>query len=312
MNAIPKITKEHYIKAWDFPIGASVPTAVDICNRAIEIALAEQQAQQESEFITAAQARELGAGKAEWRHNLYRPNWVICVKGLDYKSEINGVAVEYRAIKKSEPVDAMVLRSDFDFCYQDKQRCIKLIEDVYELVCDNKMSEAKAMLEKRVNNSNVNIPPFIEPVETEEESNASWAAIDAPIPHAALRAEYAKQVAEGATGFYLWEHSNSSKNWIGTHKPDFSDMHYRYTDISCMVSKDGEPAIRMTRDKAQELQRKLGDSVQWSHSDMTIYADESLIFNIKGTYTYRPKQPTWTGSREDVLALLEEKGLICI
>jgi hypothetical protein len=30
----------------------------------------------------------------------------------------------------------------------------------------------------------------------------------------------------------------------------------------------------------------------------------------RGRYELRPKQPTWTGSREDVIALLKDEGLL--
>jgi hypothetical protein len=66
-------------------------------------------------------------------------------------------------------------------------------------------------------------------------------------------------------------------------------LEYRCTDISCYVSKDDEPAIRMLRTEAQELQAALGDTVVWKHPNMTIYVDESLGFSVKGTYTYCTK-----------------------
>lgn len=62
-------------------------------------------------------------------------------------------------------ITSTVLRSDFDFVMADKQRCIKLIEDVYELLIDGRVKEAKELMQTRVNNLTVNIPPFIEPVE---------------------------------------------------------------------------------------------------------------------------------------------------
>jgi hypothetical protein len=37
-------------------------------------------------------------------------------------------------------------------------------------------------------------------------------------------------------------------------------------------------------------------------------------YNDQAKYCYelRPKQSTWTGSRDDVIALLKEKGVLCI
>jgi hypothetical protein len=124
-------------------------------------------------------------------------------------------------------------------------------------------------------------------------------------PNAALRAEYAKQVAEGTTGFYLWEFKSKDDFTAPTHwveeRPEFLPaFQYRYTDISCMVSKDGEPAIRMLRTDAQELQRKMGDTVTWSHPDMDVYADESLAFNAKGTYTYSTRATVKQAQSESI------------
>lgn len=60
--------------------------------------------------------------------------------------------------KHHEPVEqATVLRSDFDFVIQDKQRGVKLIQEVYALLVDDKSIEAKELLQKRVNNMNVDI-----------------------------------------------------------------------------------------------------------------------------------------------------------
>lgn len=83
-------------------------------------------------------------------------------------------------------------------------------------------------------------------------------------PHAALRAEYAKQIAEGTTGFHLWEASALPNKWTDIGIPDWSlNLQYRCTDISCIVSKDGEPAIRMLRTEAQALQRQTKDTHDW-------------------------------------------------
>ena len=107
-------------------------------------------------------------------------------------------------------------------------------------------------------------------------------------PHAALRAEYSKQVKEGTTGFYLWEFNGFG--WIGCNDvPSFSPiMQYRYTDISCMVSKDGEPAVRMLRTEAQELQRQTRDVCDW-FDPSEIAGVVIMAFDGKGTYTYSPK-----------------------
>ena len=60
------------------------------------------------------------------------------------------------------PPEEYVLRSDWDFERADKIRCVKLIEEIYALLSDDKVTEAKELLQKRVNNRNVNIPFFID------------------------------------------------------------------------------------------------------------------------------------------------------
>lgn len=62
---------------------------------------------------------------------------------------------------------ANCLRSDFDFVQADKERALKLIEDVYETLSDTTMSPAdivvyaKRMIRRRVNNLHTSIPPDI-------------------------------------------------------------------------------------------------------------------------------------------------------
>ena len=138
-------------------------------------------------------------------------------------------------------------------------------------------------------------------------------------PHAKLRAEYAKQVKEGTTGFYLWEFLYSEENeWrvipFGEPPQFINPVQYRYTNISCYVALKGEPAKRMLRTEAQELQRSLGDAVEWlTPYKSNLNGREVFAFSEQGTYTYAPKalkQVSWTGSREDVIALLKEFGLL--
>jgi HNH endonuclease len=119
--------------------------------------------------------------------------------------------------------------------------------------------------------------------------------------HAALRAEYAKQVKEGTTGFYLWEfQSDGFPKQTPTHyAPEFR-AHAKYfcTDISCMVAKQGEPAKRMLRTEAQALQRSLGDAVEWlTPYKSNLKGRKVFAFCEQGTYTYAPKalkQVSWS------------------
>ncbi len=60
-------------------------------------------------------------------------------------------------------------------------------------------------------------------------------------------------------------------------------------DISCYVSKDGEPAIRMLRTDAQTLQSELGDSVEWLLNALTKPSFGGFDFGAEGIYTYKNK-----------------------
>lgn len=118
-------------------------------------------------------------------------------------------------------------------------------------------------------------------------------------PHAALRAEYIRQrdAVPCELGFYLWEFKSpfaifwSEKIEEGEKcEPSwFKGSEYRYTDISCYVSKDGEPAVRMLRTEAQELQRQTKDTHDWSHYANTPAGDYVFTFDAGGTYNYRTK-----------------------
>jgi hypothetical protein len=287
----------------------------------------EKQAQQESEYITAAQARELGAGKSEIE--IVPGGWIVCGAACGYIDKYLGIDIKYRAIKQAQP----------------------------EPVCQWQENDNSRGFDKLAEKQS---PELLIPVD----------------PHAELRAEYAKQVEEGTTGFYLWGFQSHGfpKQTCTPDAPEFrARATYTCTDISCYVSKDGEPAVRMLRTDAQELQRELGDVVEWFFPNGNSASKWEIGFDAKGTYTYRtkatiklngnrvtpaqaaaeweakkethdvwikndpsgswfktqmqprltipysqnnneyelrPKQPTWTGSREDVIALIKEMGLL--
>jgi hypothetical protein len=380
-------------------------------------------AQQESEYITAARARELGAGKAEM---FVFNDWLLCGVGCAYISNYMGEPLKYRAIKQAQPVSRNTKYSDstpklsvgnsaFEDWFQSQPFATQT--GIKQMCCDSYAAgmgdslftyattqaqpepvdpdDVRIELVVALNSlaSDFEIATYSMQKGSEDRANAEGAIAHAmkihakhnqngrifknetkpADPHAAIRAEYTKQVKEGTTGFYLWEYKLLiSDSWEDVHKPSFfPEYEYRCIDISCLVSKDGEPAIRMLRTEAQKLQRSMGDTVEWRHQNMTIYAGVSLGFSVKGTYTYctkttikldgrmvtpeqavaeweakkeahdvwytrygqgwlavdidrfdahskthrpeyelRPKHPAWTGSRDDVIALLKEEGLL--
>lgn len=128
----------------------------------------------------------------------------------------------------------------------------------------------------------------------ENSAKAAWAQIYPNDPHAALRAEYIRQrdSLPCELGFYLWE-----CDWIDTAlgftplqcAPEFNEyMLYRCTDISCYVSKDGEPAIRMLRTEAQKLQSELVDKAGW-FDPFGFNWVTPMEFSNAGIYTYKLK-----------------------
>jgi hypothetical protein len=355
MSTAPKITETHWLAASKkFTTGHTV---MDVCNKAIEIALAEQKSIEmirnididwQEPYITAAQARELGVGNAEIRNAF--GDWVICQGNIyGYPND-----AKYRAIKQeSEYITAEQARElgAGNAEYSDSRNKWHIVEDHF---CFPTVSA--------FNGSTVKYRAI---------KQAQPEPVD---PNAALRAEYAKQVVEGTTRFYLWEFNYENRGWesVGLNTPIFDNQHeYRCTDISCYVSKDGDTAIRMLRTDAQELQAKTRDECDWftPFSSQLDVDDDFFSFCSNGTYTYRTKatikldgnmltpeqaeaewkakkethdvwasfrgddylkviyagflladypatyelrlkQPTWTGSREDVIALLKEMGVL--
>jgi hypothetical protein len=342
MSTVPKITETHWLAASKkFTTGHTV---MDVCNKAIEIALAEQKSiemirnididWQESEYITAAQARELGAGNAEYRSNKFWV-WQTCGENFIYWD----TSLQYRAIKQAQPEPVEQWQEN------DNSRGF------------DKLAEKQS-------------PELLIPVDPHATLRAEYIRQRDAVPC--------------ELGFYLWKGKNAnSSNWHDATGCDIffaKDCEYRYTDISCYVAKDDEiTATRMLRTAAQELQRKLGDTVDWFNPVGDLagggFAREIFNFTSEGTYTYRTratikldgnmvtpeqakaewkakretherfvkwenadsftalinnvaflphshekfeyelrptalKQVDWTGSREDVIALLKEKELI--
>jgi hypothetical protein len=285
-------------------------------------------------YITAAQARELGAGNAEYQYskdNAPWSNWITCVDYCQYEKSNDSWMVKYRAIKQSHPDNSKIrvgdkVRIGVYVCGEFKPMGLAIVvEDVDAQLCKvDKMSlhggapwitlEQKSHLRKE---PKAQPEPVGIHLSTNPE-NAKFVYAETVDKHATLRAEYAKQVAEGTTGFYLWELMTPANPDVWQQKLTDDEPHwtattqYRCTDISCYVSKDGEPAIRMLRTEAQVLQRKTKNTHDWFTTGGAL-AVIDFLFADKGLYTYRTKalkQPTWTGSREDVIALLKEKELL--
>ena len=149
-----------------------------------------------------------------------------------------------------------------------------------------------------------------------DKANAEQQAQPEPVdPHAALRAEYTKQVAEGTTGFYLWEWQYQGGVWttctnaVGFNPSD--DYKYRYTDISCHVALKGEPAKRMLLSEARELRRQTKDTHDWFFpNEVDVGMTFEPAFKAEGTYTYAPKALKIVKWSDIPVGVMTNKGVL--
>ena len=345
-----KITPTHWDQAAQ-ALGVFTAGAIgaDICNKAIEIALAEANTQQET-YITAKEARKRGAGNAEWLTS--KGNWCVCGEKDFLSHSIGGEVIKYRALQpqaQPEPVDH-----------------VKLLGEIYgflQSVCPDGIADETFRIVPAPIRAQA-IAPYVEPRHSirervrhtpeagcaeiaqaqpepvarcqycddtgdvhgiDGEFRSACTACDAnkiepADPHAALRAEYAKQVAEGTTGFYLWEvlegDTWQERGRIGNFYPY---LQYRRTPKpTCQVQlingfQSGE-VITMTREAARKLQAELGDTVEWFDPEsFAPVLKDGFNFTMNGTYTYRTKVKKHVSLdpaiREGVIALLQEFGL---
>ena len=135
----------------------------------------------------------------------------------------------------------------------------------------------------------------------ENEASLAWERLypKEPVdPHAALRAKYARQrdAVPCELGFYLWEGCKDAttpwQNATGHHINFAPDCQFRCKDISCYVSKDGEPAIRMLRTDAQKLQAETKDVCDWFYDNGVKGGNDIFGFDSQFTeypYSYKRK-----------------------
>jgi hypothetical protein len=223
---------------------------VDVFNKAQE--LAEANAQQET-YISAGEARKLGAGNAEWRivASEIEPRWYLCTEQINY---CDSIEYRYRAIKQAQP----------------------------------------------------------EPVD----------------PHATFRAEYQRQrnAVPCELGFYLWEFKRSQETKFSTIKTSLGEFYngydYRCTDVSCMVSKDGKPAVRMLRTDAQKLQRQTKDTHDWFYDNgaaairgdvfgFDSQSDLPYSYKTKATIKLDGKMVTWADMPVGIAVQTVNKKMLC-
>ena len=287
---IPKITQKQLLQAYG--LSRNPIMDLDVVNKAIEIALAEQQ---ESEYITAEQARELVRNGGEAEYSFDNVVWYTCRKDSSYRP----LGIKYRAIKaQPEPADLKCGggHDGSDYCSWCGGAMWVNVPEVCPVRARDSLQKQKEKMEVLAFGCQLESPSTTHCEKWCGLNGCSVTFKEQPAdPHAGLRAEYAKQVAEGTVGFYLWEYGANDSLWIKcASEPKFTrTMQYRYTDISCMVAKQGEPAKRMLRTEAQELQRSFGDTVEWDCSELQITersgAKVPFDFNRECTYTYAPK-----------------------
>lgn len=132
-------------------------------------------------------------------------------------------------------------------------------------------------------------------------------------PHAELKAMYEQQVKDGTLGDFVWEHNDKDESygWLQTDAPDFTDDLYRCTPKpTCQVRNlDTGELKTMTREKAKLLQDETKDVCDWFDGFGLKAGGLLYAVDASGIYTFKLKAKPWTGSREDVIALLNELGV---
>jgi hypothetical protein len=141
-------------------------------------------------------------------------------------------------------------------------------------------------------------------------------------PHATFRAEYQRQrnAVPCELGFYLWEFKRSQETKFSTIKTSLGEFYngydYRCTDVSCMVSKDGKPAVRMLRTDAQKLQRQTKDTHDWFYDNgaaairgdvfgFDSQSDLPYSYKTKATIKLDGKMVTWADMPAGVLVTVK-------
>lgn len=265
-----------------------------IVNSLIDKANAGQK-QSEEQYITATQARELGVENAEYSDT--RGKWHLCGNYCKYQ--------------KTSAFDG----SDWQFVMDDKTRCVKLIEEVYDLLAEGESKTAKELIQKRVNNLTVNIPPYIGPVApTCQVRDLNTGVTKTMTPEAAklLQAE-TKDVCD-------WFDVGGGKS--ETYNFHFGqDGIYTYKLKANLVKLDGK---LMAREAAiAEWESKKDTCDVWYTSDSPPKGEWELERNFSGKYSHnwnsltqikgaeyqlrpKPLKQEWAGSREDVIALVKD------
>lgn len=252
----------------------------DCCNKANEIALAEQELKATDEilrwagqdYISAEEAWKLGAGCAEYRHRDPRDNrskfsgWNTCYSSFEKSSHV--FEVQYRAIKpqaQPEPMDLELARA---MC---RGAGISLVSrDFIERFAD-----------------------FV----------SDWKKGDFTLP------KYAEIDMQSC--FDAWQAFDPD---LANAQPEPVEPTCQVQHINGFTS--GE-VITMTREAAQTLQRELGDTVEWE-SPQGLKTSEplhKLWFDAEGIYTYKTKATIKLDgkmvTREQAMAEWESKKETC-
>jgi hypothetical protein len=248
MSTAPKITHEEWLAAVSALPANHDHRPSDIANKALatKYSLAEQQ---ESEYITAAQARELGAGNAEYQYTY--GDWKVCTDTCTCAVWRGTSEIKYRAIKQAQPeqVDEQL------YCMVSKEG-----------------APAIRMLRTEVQELHRTLG-----------NTVYWGILDPPDC-------YADSLTTFNSGCIYTYRTKATIRLDGK-----------------MVTPEQAAAEWAARKETHDIY-----SISTIETTLENYPRFSLTFDSGEGYWYetRPKQPTWTGSREDVLALLKERELI--
>jgi hypothetical protein len=135
---ITKLKPEFYQQA-ESDLGVMSPLLY-IINRALELQYEAEANEQQETYITAEQARELGAGNAEFNHPTMRDEWNVCAETCSYPNSIYGENYKYRAIR-AQPDDSVIrvgdkVRIGVYVCGEFKPMSLAIVvEDVDAQLC---------------------------------------------------------------------------------------------------------------------------------------------------------------------------------
>ena len=330
-------------------------SVVDVFNKAQELAEGlglqvgyacsancNEQATQD-QFISAEQARALGAGNAEF-HATGWASWHICGETCNYFD-----GYQYRAIRKEVPAEplneletklAEALQTIFvlvephaelkalyaqqvtdgtldDFVWEflneagDYQHCFSAMDGIASEPLWFAHKKYRCTLQPTCQVKNLDTGEL--KTMTREAAQKLQAET-----HAKWKALYAQQVKNGTLDDFVWEASALPNKWTDIGVPDWSlNLQYRCTlKPTCQVRNDDTGELKtMTQEAAKLLQAETKDVCDWFLNGATDLSC-GFLFENSGIYSYKLKANLVKldgklVTREAAIAIWESKKDTC-